>query len=99
MGRSETDSAGEDNNHLTCSSTAGSFRNVKKEERRNRSFGEENEKGKNGGRLRKMIQSPWQDFMKKNMLYFIKMGTCVCDFINSFLNGRSLDMDLILLNH
>lgn len=68
MVRGETDSAGEDNNLSTCSSRADSFRNVKKEERRNRSALERKMRegeGVNRGRDRKVIQSPCQDYMRK----------------------------------
>lgn len=68
MVRGETDSAGEDNNLSNCSSRADSFRNVKKEERRNRSALERKMRegeGMNRGRDRKVIQSPCQDYMRK----------------------------------
>lgn len=49
MVRGETDSAGEDNNLSSCSSRADSFRNVKKEERRNRGASERKMREGRGG--------------------------------------------------
>lgn len=57
----------------------------KKEEQRSWSFGEENERGWTEEEGKKVIQSPWQDFIRKQSVE--KRRYRVCDIIHGSLKG------------